>query len=302
MFIHDRELHPLKAVTRYPDETQGEILFSDEWTKICIVRNPFTRLFSAWFSKVLLRQPGYLQRLPGYNIADKFGSEQEIYQAFEDFVSYLQTHGVGSDPHWDLQYSLLFGKRLSWTKIFTYENLEAELLEESSIFGCEEFRIGKLNISGMAPDWGAVSEPCKGTIAALYRVDLEAYGYASSAPESTGVTDLLPVYVNAVIGRNLRLAQMFERDDMKYQEILQLKEERDRICSERESLNRDLVRAQEEGGQLRKQLEEAKEFNHRLEERKSELNSELDSLLQSNSWKLTAPMRKLRDLFRKSPE
>lgn len=301
MFIHDRELNPLKAVTDFSNETQGEILFSNEWTRVCVVRNPFTRLFSAWFSKVLLRQPGYLQRLSGYQIANTFSSREEIYLAFESFVRHLQQHGVDSDPHWDQQNRLLFGEQLSWTKVFTYENLEAELLQASGLFGCDEFRIGSLNLSGMAPDWNAISESCKSSIAELYQTDFDIYGYPTIAPESHSPTELLPVYVNAVIGRNRRLTQLFERDDEKYQEIIQLKAELERNYSERNTLHSNLIQAREEGGVLRQQLEQATEQNQQIKEQNVELSGELESLINSNSWRLTAPLRKLRDLFRKTP-
>ena len=153
----------------------------------------------------------------------------------------------------------------------------------------------------MAPDWNTVNESCKCGIAELYQTDFDIYGYPSSAPESHAPTELLPVYVNAVIGRNRRLTQLFERDDEKYQEIIQLKAELERNYSERNTLHSNLIQAREESGLLRQQLEQATEQSQRIKEQNVELGGELESLINSNSWRLTAPLRKLRDLFRKTP-
>ncbi len=60
--VHDITLwNPLNLFSEYSEEEQAEMLSADDWLRFTIVRHPATRLWSAWQSKLLLREPRFVQ-------------------------------------------------------------------------------------------------------------------------------------------------------------------------------------------------------------------------------------------------
>ncbi|MEM6580393.1 MAG: sulfotransferase family 2 domain-containing protein [Pseudomonadota bacterium] len=300
MFVHDRQRNPLHPVSYYSDAEQAEILFSDSWNRICVVRNPYNRVFSSWFSKVLLREPGYIDHLPGYELPERFSSEQEVYRCFDQFIAYIYENGISSDPHWDMQFRLLLENNVPWTHVFKFENLQDQLLEQRAMFANEDLQLKLLNPSGMLPDWSLVSMSTLENIFSLYETDFQLYGYDKTPSASKGPTQtLLPTYLNAVIGRNRRLTQMYDRDDQKMNEIRSLKSSVADYESKVASLEETLALAGEKTKVLEAEVGELHLGLNKLNEEKEKVEAELDSLVHSNSWKLTAPLRGLRNIFRK---
>src|SRR5271157_1846530 len=58
MFIHARENVPLPSLVDLDNPTQREVLESNGFFRFTIVRNPYTRLVSAWKNKVVSCEPG----------------------------------------------------------------------------------------------------------------------------------------------------------------------------------------------------------------------------------------------------
>ena len=270
MFIHDQAINPLKPVTAYEEQLQEKILFSSNWKRFCVVRNPFSRLFSAWFSKVLLRQPGYLEALPGYELPELVTSTEEVYAAFERFVDYLAEFGCDSNPHWDRQVLLLFSGTLEWDKVFRFENLQEELSSATDLFGEHQLTLEHLNVSGFSPNWEMISPKTKNLITSLYACDFEAYGYSLEQPRGPSNVDLLPVYINAVVARNKRISQLIARYESQLSTSSELEER---------------VRALEQELEVRIRA---------LEQELEEQTRSLHELQSSRSWRLTAPLRKMK--------
>ncbi len=59
MFIHERGLFKMASLLDFDSKVQEMILNSPEIFRFTIVRNPYTRLSSAWRDKVRLCAPGY---------------------------------------------------------------------------------------------------------------------------------------------------------------------------------------------------------------------------------------------------
>jgi Sulfotransferase family len=58
MFVHWRNNIPLPSLPDLDDNTQREVLESPTFFRLTFVRNPYTRLASAWRNKVMLCEPG----------------------------------------------------------------------------------------------------------------------------------------------------------------------------------------------------------------------------------------------------
>lgn len=277
MFIHDRAINPLKPITAYSNEIQEEVLFSDSWRRFCVVRNPYERIFSAWFSKLLLRQPGYINTVPGYHLPGKVNRQEDIYDLFDEFISYLGEHGCRSDPHWDLQARLLLHNSINWGKVFRFENLQEELLKNVEFFGGEKITLERLNVSGYSADWTAVSSSTIELIQTIYRDDFRQYGYPLSPPDSECRVDTLAAYVNAVSGRNDRMEALINLSRQADLEIEALRRDKEALQRDKEALQRDKEA-------IRRDI---RALNDALTETKVQLHG----VVNSKSWKVTKPLR-----------
>ena len=149
MFVHARENVPLPSLVDLDDATQKEVLESDSFFRFTIVRNPYTRLVSAWKNKVVPCEPGcerlYLEikgRLPDMHAKELI--------AFDEFVGYLQARGDLSeaDPHWRCQVDHLFLEALSFSHVGKVEDMAATLARFQQHLGlAEPFMMGRKNVS-----------------------------------------------------------------------------------------------------------------------------------------------------------
>src|SRR5262249_28283680 len=57
MCVHNRNVHPLPSLNDFPNQQVRDILH--RYRTFCVVRNPFTRLVSAWANKIRQHEPGY---------------------------------------------------------------------------------------------------------------------------------------------------------------------------------------------------------------------------------------------------
>lgn len=218
LFIHDRRSTPLKSLTDMPEDTQQKILFGAQWKRFCVVRNPFDRVFSAWFSKVLLREPGLYNKLPGLILPTKLVGLDQVWVEFSRFIDYLAAHGTETDPHWDRQHRLLFMGQINWDVIIKYERLNEEFKVSGSKLNGLQLELPRTNESGFGPDWSKISERTIDQIKEIYELDFSEFGYdlrpVSGPDEGTRIN--AASLVNSIIARNQRLEQVFsDRDRIK---------------------------------------------------------------------------------------
>ncbi len=95
--VHDTDLYPIPTLADVSDSLRRDALTGLEWLRIAVVRNPFTRLYSAWESKVLLCPPGawrfrdapeLIENEHGIDVGASFRSfVLELSQRPEDWLS-----------------------------------------------------------------------------------------------------------------------------------------------------------------------------------------------------------------------
>ncbi len=126
--IHDSFHRACPKVTGLDTADLKSILQSSDFFRFALVRNPYTRIFSAWQSKVLLREP--LQ-------ADLFGdadfqrremqSVDDIAQNVQSFLEYLHAKQWPNiaDPHWATQRDVLRIGKVPYSQIAKVEDPES---------------------------------------------------------------------------------------------------------------------------------------------------------------------------------
>jgi predicted O-methyltransferase YrrM len=123
MFIHSREHFGMPALVDLSDAMQEHVLTSPDFLRFTAVRNPYTRILSAWQDKIRVCAPGYqhiyLERkgtLPNHK-ADSIIS-------FPEFVLFLPSQDLRiCDHHWRSQVDHAFFAVMNFNLIGRVETL-----------------------------------------------------------------------------------------------------------------------------------------------------------------------------------
>ena len=219
MFIHARENVPLPSLVDLDDATQKEVLESDSFFRFTIVRNPYTRLISAWKNKVVPCEPGaerlYLAikgRLPDMHAKDLI--------TFDEFVNYLRAKSDLSeaDPHWRRQVGHLFFEALSFSHVGKLENIAATLARFQQHLGlAQPLTVGRENVSapvGLA----TYNQDLADKVYSLYQEDFERLDYdrdswrsgQSAVPEASPAVIPEARFYDEIIERNLIISGLYE--------------------------------------------------------------------------------------------
>lgn len=224
MFIHARENVPVPSLVDLDDAAQREVLHSPDFLRMTLVRNPFTRVLSAW-SKVMqcegAEQP-YLDirgELPG------FGNKNLITLA--EFISYLETQDLRTcDAHWSIQTSHIFIDAMNFNLIGKIENM-ADVMEQFSMWldRPPAFAVEQRNMSVPASR-GSYNSNLAERVHKLYAVDFERLGYSAEDwpagdPSATRVFSEQKYY-DEIIERNLLLSEL-------YREVYRLRDMAERV-------------------------------------------------------------------------
>jgi hypothetical protein len=221
MFIHARENIPLVSLLDLNDETQREVLESPDFLRFTIVRNPYTRLVSAWNSKIRLCEPGF-EHIHSQikKHAPEFRSKSLV--SFEEFIDYITSNCDlrTCDVHWRRQADHTFFKALNYSYVGKVETF-AETLQ----------RLGKhlklteplLETPRNSSEFYTGPKYCEGILANkiydLYRVDFDTFCYEKDWPSDyraqsnprTDVNTLEQSLSNEIIERNLIIAHLYEK-------------------------------------------------------------------------------------------
>lgn len=125
---HDRNNSPFPRMSSLDTEIQCKMLFSDEIFRSTFVRNPYSRLLSAYLSKIdnSLRPKaeilGIINGVPKKEITDL---TQKV--SFEEFVEVVCSMDVNNmDPHWKPQVDQTLHGLIDYNFIGRFENLNED--------------------------------------------------------------------------------------------------------------------------------------------------------------------------------
>lgn len=219
MTIHRRSLWQNTPMAKWmTDEELAAISPEDGWFIFGVVRHPTARLFSAWQSKLLLREPWWW--------VDEFGEESwfprvpangdEVVEDFTRFVRAIEQNPeqrVFRNRHFAPQHGLLAVDRMPYTRVYRtteipqlLQDFERHLRAEG--WEGEPLTLARANETPLKPIRPLFTPEVLEASAELYRKDFEIFGYDDPLP---GGIDPVDTYDPASIAEVGRLVERSER-------------------------------------------------------------------------------------------
>ena len=153
LVIHDTFHKIAPDVTGLMPEALSEILSSDSYFRFAVVSNPYKRIFSAWQSKLLLKEPLQIGPYLKYDFFNRtIESKGDITAAFEGFLELLASNEAPDfrDFHWTPQAFLLRPDLVNYSKLVKIEDtkeLGRALTDRTGRRFPDPFKAPRLNVS-----------------------------------------------------------------------------------------------------------------------------------------------------------
>lgn len=104
----------------------NELLASRDYFHFVIIRDPFSRILSAFLNK--FSKDAFIERYGNFDLTP---------EGFENFLRWLQDHGLEDDLHWDLQKRMIFGQLEDYDAVLRFEDFPHCLVELLNSRGLE---------------------------------------------------------------------------------------------------------------------------------------------------------------------
>ncbi|UQS13055.1 sulfotransferase family 2 domain-containing protein [Pseudomonas sp. HS6] len=187
LVIHDTLLAVApQLLVRSPE--QLEHVRREGYFSFALVRNPYKRIFSAWQSKILLREPLQVEPYEGQAFVDlPVETLSDVTASFECFLEFLFANERNDfkDAHWTPQYDLLQPDAFSYSAVSKIEDTAALNAALRSHLGepyISPFSKARANESLIPYLPEFISPRSKSLIDELYAKDFEFYDYPTSIP------------------------------------------------------------------------------------------------------------------------
>lgn len=227
MFVHARQNVPLPSLADLGNTTQREVLGSPDFLRITFVRNPYSRLVSAWRNKIMLCEPGaeevYLQvkgHLPEF-------STKKCLISFEEFVEYIANNSDlrSCDAHWRRQVDHTFFPALNFSCVAKVEQMAEGLRRFQQHLALSEPLMADGRNASASIGSATYNEDLADRVYSLYRADFDVLGYdrntwaaagqiAKETPKNGAVTE--ERFRHEIIERNIIISGLYrEREQLR---------------------------------------------------------------------------------------
>jgi hypothetical protein len=212
MFIHVRNNVSFPSLNALDKEDQRDLLESPDVLRFTVVRNPYTRLVSAWRDKVFLCEPGVYDVYTAVRGAAPAMDRKSPIE-FAEFVSYIERSGAERDLHWRKQVDLAYPKGIPFTHIGKVEDLQSTLAIFSRHIGRQDaLTVPRVNEGSIKPP-ARYSNELAARVYALYEDDFGTFDYRREAwphdEEARSYVVSEERFIDEVLERNLIIAHLY---------------------------------------------------------------------------------------------
>lgn len=214
--IHDRrQWRRTPWLDQLDPEIRSQIHPDNGWFVFAVTRDPRSRLFSAWQSKLLLENPGYThyKKEPWYPRHPV--STDSIVEDFAEFVDLLVRepgHRIRADAHFSDQVELLHEDLVTYTHIYDVRDLgrlQADLRRHLAGIGWTgDLTLPRANRTPLSLNARVLDDGLDAQIQKIYAADFERFGDRWNAPHVAPLPtwtaeDLAMVDQRAAVGRRI---------------------------------------------------------------------------------------------------
>ncbi len=219
LIIHDRFWRVAPDLTHLDAIAIARVLQQSDTFSFCLVRNPFTRIFSAWQSKWLLQEPLQIGPYKNCEFLDlPVTSAAEVALAFEAFLEHIFSSEFPriADLHVLAQKDLLCTDQMAYRMVGRMEAPEPmchRLIEHLGAAYKNPFSFAKRNESLIPYDEALITARSEQLIRDMYAADFESFGYDRKKPPTQsaltpGETQIALKAVSLLRGRHQRIGEM----------------------------------------------------------------------------------------------
>jgi hypothetical protein len=200
------------------EHARQEILDDDSWFRFTLVRNPASRVWSAWQSKLLLREPRWLREWGDQPWFPRLPSTPEsLLEDYRKFVLALADPEI-EDVHWTVQHQLTDALRFNHIgrSESLSETIAALTAHLADIDPNAQLHPGRENRAPLPLPRSAYDDTTAAVMNDRYAADFENFGYSPivgttevDEPWAATVAPILPMLAE-LIDRNTRVGQLSE--------------------------------------------------------------------------------------------
>jgi hypothetical protein len=215
--VHDMNLWGAgHRLADYTGEERKRVLTEEGWLRFTVVRDPAPRLWSAWQSKLLLREPRFVLAFGEEPWFPRLPAEPgDLLEDFRSFVTALPG-GEAEDVHWAVQHDL--AAQLPLNHVGRLEQIEETIAAlRAHVSEDVVLPVRSENRMALPQPPGAYDDAGLSVLRDRYREDFDRYGYDPAAAQAgdeetiaaweASVAPLLPV-VRDAIDKNARIGQL----------------------------------------------------------------------------------------------
>lgn len=193
MTIHSRRLwHRTPMLHQLSDDKLEAIRTDQGWFIFAVVRHPSSRLWSAWQSKLLLREPRWPEMFAGEPWLPRIPlSTVDVVDDFQRFVLALPADPGElplRDRHFQVQSRLIASDRVPYSRIYRTGEI-ADLLDDLRVHMAAQGWEGKLELTDrnetpLRPLASMFTSEIQDKIRSVYGQDFETFGYDGMLPNN----------------------------------------------------------------------------------------------------------------------
>ena len=216
LVVHDMKVWGQgRRLADYGGDERTRVLEEDGWLRFSLVRDPAPRLWSAWQSKLLLREPRFVATFAEEPWFPRLPNDPaELIEDFRRFVAAV-ARGEAEDVHWAVQHDLV--RQLPLGHVGRLERIGDTLELLRGHLGLPSLPAvkGRENRTPLSMPPGAYDQAAAAALREHYRADYEHYGYeppqeddgSANAAWQEQVAPLLPI-LRDTIDKHTRIGQL----------------------------------------------------------------------------------------------
>lgn len=321
LLVHDGIARCAPDVQSFDLKKVQEHYADPDMFRFALVRNPYTRIFSAWASKVLLAESGQVNQEGWPQVQIIPLNTSEIRTSFEAFLEGIETHEYPDawiNSHWIPQSLWIDLVGAAFSRVYPIEQMDIALTEIGQVVHrhggiCPPLRRFNETVLPWQPRF--LSEASRARIAHLYSDDFSRFGY--DPDHVPGADDLSDEAVSGILSaishlraRNVRIDAMFsgwaDTEEVRVRwmgqaEILRLKQAQER-AAHAEAIAASLKEAQDVQLAMATSMKDAQLRIDASMKDAQDAQSHMAMIEASRSWRITRPLRMIMALVRRQNE